>query len=117
MGAPETAPTRTRDTDDLYVCTDCYLLLVNGEVHDRGDICHVPSYAQSADDAHLYNLPGDDQSANAARRHAARVHAYTSGADIVPGDTDRDTEFSWSTCDGCGSRLGGSRHHVVAFLS
>jgi hypothetical protein len=31
----------------------------------------------------------------------------------VCGDSERDEEFSWRSCDCCGSSLGGSRHHAV----
>ena len=32
---------------------------------------------------------------------------------LYAGDRERDHEFSWSSCDCCGSNLGGTRHHVV----
>jgi hypothetical protein len=37
---------------------------------------------------------------------------YHSGR-MACGDSDKDHEFSWSACECCGSRLGGSRHHLV----
>ncbi len=103
---------------ELNICTDCLMMLANGDVGDRGDIGELTEYQQDADDAHLYNLPGDDQWNNANTRHAARMNAHWPGEDgweLVPGDCEGSCEFSWSSCDGCGSSLGGDRHHAVAW--
>jgi hypothetical protein len=32
---------------------------------------------------------------------------------VYSGDETADRDFSWSGCDACGSRLGGSRHLVT----
>lgn len=104
---------------ELNICTDCLMMLANGDVGDRGDIGQVPAYLQSEDDAHLYNLPGDDQEHNANSRHAARMNAHWPGEDgweLSPNcHQECDGEFSWSSCDGCGSTLGGDRHPAVAW--
>ena len=34
--------------------------------------------------------------------------------DLACGDTENDHDFSWSPCECCGSRLGGSRHELIA---
>lgn len=36
-----------------------------------------------------------------------------SGQSLHVDSGENDTEFSWSQCDCCGSRLGGSRHNIV----
>lgn len=101
------------DTYHLRICVDCAAMAANGDVGDRGDIGDLPEHAQDADDAHLYNLPGDDAEHNANSRHAARMDAYTGGLVIAPGDGEG--EFSWRSCDGCGSSLGGSRFEATGF--
>lgn len=72
------------DTDDLMVCVDCSMFLANGEVDD-----HDPEW------------PGPDA-----------IDALWPDHDIALGD-DHD-EFSWSSCDACGSTLGGARYAAVA---
>lgn len=108
----------TTETYDLDICVDCLMLIANGEVGDRGDIGNLTEYQQSEDDAHLYNLPGDDHQNNAASRHAARIDAHWPAADgwtIAPNCPEEcEGGFSWSGCDACGSTLGGERHPAVA---
>lgn len=109
---------QTKNHHALLICEDCLQMIANGEVADRGDIGQVPKDLQSADDAHLYNLPGDNQTNNAGSRHAARIEAHwptVDGWHIVPGDSDDDRCFSWLSCDGCGSGLGGYRAAAHAF--
>ena len=104
---------------DLNICTDCLMMLANGDVGDRGDIGELTEYQQDADDAHLYNLPGDDQEHNANSRHAALMEYHWPGADgweLYPScPEDCEGGFSWSSCNGCGSTLGGDRHPAVAW--
>ena len=38
------------------------------------------------------------------------IEHYCGGAQVTLGDSE--DEFSWSQCDSCGSRLGGSRHEA-----
>jgi hypothetical protein len=103
------------DVDGLEICSDCAMMVANAEVGDRGDIGAVPAHAQNEDDAHLYNLPGDDHENNAASRHAARISAMWPRHDVVLyiGDGD-DPWFSSHSCDACGSTLGGDRLPAVA---
>lgn len=102
------------DTYELRICTDCLCMAANGDVGDRGDIGDLPEHAQRVDDAHLYNLPGDDAQNNPNTRHAARMDAWTGGLEVVP-TGEGEGSFSWSSCDGCGSTLGGDRHEAVGF--
>jgi hypothetical protein len=94
------------------------MMIANGEVGDRGDISTLPIHAQSPEDAHLYNLPGDDADNNAGTRHAARMNVHWPAEDgwhLTP-DCSEDCEgdFSWHSCDACGSTLGGDRHAAIA---
>jgi hypothetical protein len=92
--------------EEIRICTDCLMMAANGDVGDRGPVgpwC-------DADDAHLYELPRDDQWNNANTRHAARMDAWCVGAHIIAGDGEG--QFSWRQCEGCGSTLGGDRHQA-----
>ena len=74
---------------DISACVDCLLYIANGD---------LPEHNENLDDdieklwppKRWYICVGDD-------------------------DTENNAEFSWAQCDCCGSRLGGSRHELVAF--
>lgn len=106
------------ETYALRVCVECAQMIANGEVTARCDIRNVPSHILDADDAHLFDMPGDDADNNPATRHAARMNAQWPGKDgwvIALGDYGDDVDFSWVECGGCGSTLGGYRHSATAF--
>ena len=49
----------------------------------------------------------------------SQLHGYSMGGDYDTDSTDAydiwaDGYFSWGMCDGCGSRLGGTRWDMVA---
>lgn len=69
------------------VCSDCLFYVANGD------------------------LPHD----STPERDAEIEEGITAmgGLRVCAGDSDKDDEFSWRRCPGCGSRLGGSRHEVV----
>lgn len=72
---------------ELMGCCDCLLLVANGEVpHDDN---------------------GELEAGMRATLKPDEIHH------LCCGDSDKDDEFSWSPCECCGSRLGGSRHHMV----
>lgn len=74
---------------ELEVCTMCIHLLANGEYDDGTNAVVIV--------------------ADGIRR--------TWGANVshlVPGSSDLG--FSWSSCDGCGSTLGGNRHEASALI-
>lgn len=73
-------------THDLAVCTDCVQIIANGEISDGTDT-------------------GDQVAA------AQVVKWGDLAAHMVLGDTD-EPWFSWSSCDGCGSPLGGDRFNA-----
>lgn len=72
---------------ELSACVDCLFFVANGDVpeDDNGEL----------ETAIMDNLGAEDV------RH------------LVCGDSDQDDEFSWSACECCGSRLGGSRHQLI----
>lgn len=75
------------DQIDVLVCVDCGFYLANGVAEDDED--HTATYAA--------------------------LDRNWKGYVIVNGDSDKDHEFSWSPCEGCGSKLGGARMHCVAW--
>ena len=93
-------------TMPLWLCQDCYVLLVNGDVspdvEDPGKLLSL--------------LAGDEITAGMLAEHHADGcpnHPEWSGADC---DCEHDT-FSWSPCAGCGSNLGGDRYAVTAWIT
>lgn len=87
----------TIDADNLEFCTDCVMLIANGEVieSDGNDIT--------------------DQV------NAMQVDIWGTGVNGALGLTlncpeDCEGWFSWSDCDGCGSNLGGDRHPGVHII-
>jgi hypothetical protein len=90
-------------TVQLWVCSDCIILLANGETADP-----VP------DPAPLSLLTGEDVVPGGEHDDDCPNHAGSP----TRGEQDCDCEtqsFSWSTCDGCGSVLGGDRHAATVF--
>lgn len=97
----------------IEICTDCLFLIANGTIGDHDD--RPWQVEPDSDGTHIYNRPEDDQDENPDSRHAALMEAQwptSDGWNIYLGD--HETEFSASPCDGCGSRLGGSRHEAMA---
>lgn len=77
------------DKIELSVCVSCLEVLANG--------VETTEHEQVARDMHE-KWGGDE-------RH------------IVPACTDEcEGGFSWTSCDGCGSTLGGDRHPAVALI-
>jgi len=82
--------------DNFLICTDCLMLIANGD--DSGLDYH---YGRGAAD----------------RLAEIEAGIAAAGGNIVPGEFDRDEEFSTRDCDCCGSSLAGSRHHCVVLTS
>jgi hypothetical protein len=79
-------------TTDLWVCTDCIFLIANGDLPEE---------------------PNDYD--------AGAIGRIWAGYNVVPDgrhegeDEDADVQtFSWASCDGCNSHLGGARHRCAA---
>lgn len=75
---------------EIRICIDCAMLIANGESN--------PEWTEAEEEAHLAAMdkcwPGD------------KYH-------LTVGDAVED--FSWSSCDCCGSNLGGARLEAHAF--
>lgn len=85
-------PARHFETFEFEWCTDCLMMDANGtlgDVSEEADVAHAAAMEvqwPTADGWHTHNVC----------------------------DEDCEGSFSWSTCDGCGSHLGGDRHPAVA---
>ena len=86
--------TATREPFVLEVCSDCLQWLANGEVEN-------PDESFNAD-----YLDGREITLGAVR-------GVCDGCDD---DGQCESWFSWRRCDGCGSALGGDRHHATEWL-
>lgn len=97
----------------MWVCQCCMFTHANGECCDsdehggdgREPLSQVASYEQVTS-----GLPSSEHEDDCLQR---RVR----WADL-PGDDECECEtdtFSWSTCGGCGSTLGGTRHAMTVF--
>jgi hypothetical protein len=74
------------DMFDVFVCVDCGFYLANG-------------------------LPDETEQGWSPELIDARWKDYQ----LVNGDSEKDHDFSWTPCEGCGSPLGGARMHCVAW--
>jgi hypothetical protein len=95
------------DTTELTICTDCVALLANGEVLDSSgeDITSAQSDKMAA-------LWGDTDITLGSLdcEHCGR-EARATGTEVE----SCEPWFSSSSCDGCGSPLGGDRGHAVSW--
>lgn len=90
---------RPKPQGTLWVCVDCLMAEANGEAPtDPQEGQPEPWAIESATDVTM-GLTEDEHSCD-----------YAGGA-WERGECDcEEREFSWSSCDACGSSLGGSRH-------
>jgi hypothetical protein len=89
-------------TVQLWVCTDCILLLANGETADPVPDPE-PLRLLSTEDV----VPGGDHDDDCPNRPDSPTR----------GETDCGCEvqsFTWAPCDGCGA-AGGERHAATVF--
>lgn len=100
------------DTAPGWACTDCLMLLANGETPPDLDETATEEWVAEIDrrtDGYHVAVGGehDDECPNVD---------HETGQWLGTTDCYCETEeFSWSQCDVCGSRLGGSRHAVTFF--
>jgi hypothetical protein len=92
----------TTHTADIMVCTDCYF------AHHYGTTSQP-----TADGETVWYSGESDESAD--REPLARLTECE-----LSDNTDSETgegidDFSWSSCDGCGSTLGGSRYRLAVW--
>jgi hypothetical protein len=86
---------------DVWVCTDCYFAHHYGPYQDENGVW-------------FSNFNSDTPS---DREPLSRIVGATYVADNTDSETgDGVDEFSWSTCDGCGSTLGGSRYRLAVWF-
>jgi hypothetical protein len=78
----------------IKVCTDCGMMLANGEF--------TPDYSEWA--------TADELMAAIERNWPSSDYI------LALGDHENDDEFSKSQCDGCGSLLHGYRYEFVALV-
>ena len=72
-------------------CNDCLILMANGDTPPDMDETETNEYL-------------------------ARVRHGMEGCHVVPScEPDCEESFSWSSCNVCGSNLGGTRHEVTFF--
>jgi hypothetical protein len=71
---------------EIQVCVDCLLLIANGETTESTTV----------------------------EEHAAKMDALWSDDWHIVLGSDGESNFSWSSCEGCGSKLGGARETAFA---
>ena len=114
-GTNTTTSTRTIRTVSTvgstgWCCVDCLMSLANGEPHP--DEAKFDAGVGGAEVT--LGMVGDEHSED------CEVFVFDSetGVRVWDGSFECECElrgFSWSPCDVCGSRLGGSRHAVTFF--
>lgn len=86
-----------------WVCVDCFVLLVNGEISPD---------CENADDL-LTKFDGfRAASGMGSNEHAEKCREMMQSGDYFDCSCEYDT-YSTSQCDGCGSWLHGERHAVT----
>lgn len=97
-----------KPTSVQWVCVDCYFLHCNGEVSD--DVENL--------DALLSKFEGMEITAGLLAEEHETGCLMLNYPD-VPDDYECEcavNSFSWSSCDGCGSNLGGERHALTGWI-
>lgn len=100
----------TRETSLGWCCTDCLMLLANGETPPEMDETETEQYL-----AKLSNV-GEVTLGMMASEHESDCPNVDHETGEWLGQSDcycKDREFSWSQCDMCHSQLGGARHAVT----
>ncbi len=88
----------------LAVCSDCIMILANGEctyANDEAERIHHEGMAK--------HINGYEVMVGATRDR------HEDGCDLQ-GCQCEDLGFSWRACDGCGSPLGGDRYAATLWL-
>lgn len=96
----------TQDTATLWVCYDCIAVAANGETESE-DLDREPLCELEGEDVTIGRM-FDLYEHNGFCGLLESITGYPCGHE--------DREFSWSTCNGCGSTLGGSRHAMTVWL-
>lgn len=92
----------TRTYSDVYVCEDCYF-------------AHHYGYVAGPDNNWLVG-PDCDPDKDATDREPLARLAGLDVSDNTNSETGEGIDtFSWTSCQGCGSHLGGSRYRLAIF--
>lgn len=104
----------TMTPQTIAICVDCVNLLANGEVTDG-----------NGEDITLDHGQNVDVQWGNTEITLGHAHNGEDCPDCTCGDVDcwenmdgcpSDGWFSWSMCEGCGSRLGGDRFYATVWL-
>jgi hypothetical protein len=101
------------ETVVIWVCTCCMLCEANGEC------CADDTHGGDSREPLSAIGPGDSITLGMGRdEHDEQCQTYTThGAPASDYECDcENRSFSWSTCEGCGSHLGGERHAMTLWL-
>ena len=90
---------------DVWVCVDCYF------AHHYGAHEHEGQWFAGESDTPCDREPLAELPEYGHESHGQQVVSITDWTDSETGEGI--DEFSWRSCDGCGSRLGGSRHRLA----
>ncbi len=96
-----------REPARISICTDCLMLLANGEVFD--------SEGNDISDAHAMEIqrewPNTEITLGRLREDDETEEEYEESQ-----EAENEGWFSWSPCEGCGSHLGGTRYYATAWI-
>lgn len=93
-----------QDYGDAWVCVDCYFAHHYGATHVDGQW-----FAGESD------TPCDREPLALLEGYDLADNTYPEGDNPEDPDETGEQSFSWASCDGCGSKLGGSRHRLACF--
>jgi ribosomal protein L37AE/L43A len=114
----------TREHSDAWVCTDCYMTHTNGASEHDGQ-WFVDGSDTPTDREPLARFGDSEVADNTCSNHSV-VDVYDADGDRT-GDTtacphcEHDghengiDDFSWRSCEGCGSTLGGARYRLAVW--
>lgn len=94
----------------MAVCVDCLMMHANGEI--GGDA------GEEENAAHAAAMSAQLEGAQMTLGTVTGACEYCDAARETDPDGDWECEawFSWSSCDGCGSGLGGDRSHATLWV-
>lgn len=96
------------NTQSISICVDCLFLLANGEVIDaEGEDITLDHRCD------VRRLWGDVEITLGSLQGSVECSCADPTWSDYPSCEPR---FSWSSCEGCGSSLGGDRVHATAWL-
>lgn len=101
-------------TSPLWVCVDCFLVHCNGECGELPEDAPVPLSKFTKEDEITAGMLWEEHAEDCPNRLHFEQHPDMTGR---PHECECETQsFSWESCDGCGSPLGGERHAVCAWV-